>query len=149
MTPIKKDATVRPERIGYFEKLCEFKDAEFSRDGMVEVLDYLHSVEVKLTLVSTALEKIWKITSADAQDTAREALDQLEGNFTEGFGDGSDKSQDTAWLRGGFLSRGAEIEKLESRIQELESARNQHWRGEEMAVRQLEIVKAQGEGEKL
>ena len=40
-----------------------------------------------------------------------------------------------------FVSR----EEAESRIQELEEARNKHWRGEEIAVRQLEIVKAQAE----
>ena len=46
----------------------------------------------------------------------------------------------------------AKITALESRIQELEEARNKHWRGEEIAVRQLEIVKAElseskGQGE--
>ena len=43
-------------------------------------------------------------------------LAELKGKFTEGLGDGSDKSQDIAWLRGGFLKRGAEIDALEDKI---------------------------------
>ncbi len=52
--------------------------------------------------------------------------DALKGKFSYGIGDGSDKSNDVEWLRGGFLQRGAEIEKLQADLAALRQA--QTWR---------------------
>ena len=50
----------------------------------------------------------------------------------------SDKSQDTEWLRGGFLARGKELDDLERRVSKLCAAYTAH----EEAIREALFYKA-------
>ncbi len=72
-------------------------------------------------------------------DTLETAIDRLE-NFYKFECEAGPLANCQDWLK---LKGAVMALRLNPRIQELEEARNKHWRGEEIAVRQLEIVKAQ------
>ena len=58
----------------------------------------------------------------DCLNAENEALrDEYQRDLTDGIG--IDRSQDTDWLRAGFLQRGTEIERLEAKLDDLDDAR--------------------------
>lgn len=83
--------------------------------------------------------EISKIPKLDQDWLDKVSREAEEWDPLEGIGDEhNDKSQDTDWLRGGFLARGAEIDEMQQRIYKLLAAYSAH----EISIDELKLHKA-------
>ena len=138
MTSIKKDATVRPViHTDLEEKIAQFGMNWYGSMMRGELQKWISHADTQAARI------------AELERERQDVRELTSDDFMVPISRLRVMDQEMAELQADMKKRGeiyvAEYTKQAQRIQELEEARNKHWRGEEIAVRQLEIVKAQGE----
>lgn len=163
MTSIKKDATVRPEKATIAQikaMIVSGKAFRILPNGQIHEITEQESLEDKLfeeehnvfvkedgTCIPWGCwEHLCLQARKELADSkAQPVIDCVECGTAVGLRNIMCVTCAEKKKPESCTGKSAHADTLESRIQELEEARNKHWRGEEIAVRQLEIVKAQGE----